>query len=88
MTRAKALALLFGRGWLIVTMTAANVGMIAHGAYGQAMVVGFGISFVWYTNTGRASDDRSRAAQVAYSLGAAAGSGTGIWLAGLIAGRA
>ena len=88
MRRLRELALLFGRGWLIVTMTAANVGMIAHGAYAPAIVVGFGISFVWYTNTGRASDDRSRAAQVAYSLGAAAGSGTGIWLAGLIAGRA
>ena len=82
MTRAKALALLFGRGWLIVTMTAANVGLIAHTAYLPAIIVGFGISFVWYTNTGRASDDRSRAAQVAYSLGAAAGSGTGMWLAG------
>ena len=82
MTRAKALALLFGRGWLIVTLTAANVGLIAHAAYLPAIIVGFGISFVWYTNTGRASDDRSRAAQVVYSLGAAAGSGTGMWLAG------
>ena len=82
MTRARELALLFWRGWLIVTLTAMNVGLIAHRAFLPAIVTGCGISLIWYTNTGRATDDRSRAAQVAYACGAAVGTGTGMLLAG------
>ena len=81
MRRTRDLLVLFGRAWLIVTLTALNVGLIARRAYPLAVCTGFGISFVWYTNTRKAIEDRSRAAQVAYSLGAATGTGTGMVLA-------
>ena len=75
---------LFLCGWLIVTLTAMNVAFIAAHAYPLAFVTGFGISFVWYGNTGKASDDRSRLAHVVYASGAACGTATGMWLASLL----
>jgi hypothetical protein len=49
---------LFLRGFLIVACTAANVRLLSRGLYGWAFVTGWAISALWWTNTGKAGDDR------------------------------
>jgi hypothetical protein len=69
----------FLRGWLMVSLVAANTVQIAHGRTVPAMVVGFCISFLWWQNS---SKDRcsSRWAGVVYATGAALGTVTGMWI--------
>jgi hypothetical protein len=71
---------LFGRGLLIVTLTAFNVKSISHGAYVAALLGGFGISFVWFTNSRTAAHSDLRWAREVYACGAAAGTVLGMWL--------
>lgn len=73
---------LFLRGFVIVMLTAMNVKMISRGLYGWAFVTGFGISAVWFSNAGKASDDRRLTSLLVYASGAACGTVTGMALAG------
>lgn len=75
---------LFLRGWLIVTLTALNVSMIAWRAFPAAFVTGCAISALWYANAGTAATDRSWRALCAYAVGAGCGTVTGMALALLL----
>ena len=70
----------FLRGFAIVFLTALNVTQVSRGHYLGALLVGFGISFVWYGNSQSANDRRSRTAQVTYACGAACGTICGMWV--------
>ena len=72
---------LFWRGFLIVALTAFNVTNIARGQFGLAFAGGFGISFVWWTNSQNAAHNHARFAREAYALGAALGTVFGMWVA-------
>jgi hypothetical protein len=71
--------MLFLRGFVMVTLVAANTRQIANGRYAAAFVVGGLISLVWWSNS---SKDRPsfRGAGVVYALGAACGTVAGMWL--------
>ena len=73
-------ARLFGRGFLIVTLTAFNVTCISHQQYWWALVGGFGISFVWFGNSRHAAHTELRWAREVYAAGAALGTVCGMWL--------
>ena len=73
---------LFCRGFVIVALTAANVVFISDRAYLAAFITGFGISAAWWTNAGKAADDRRAVALAAYAIGAATGTVTGMLIAG------
>lgn len=72
-------ARIFGRGVLIVFLTAMNIGQIAGGHYGGAFCGGFAISFVWFMNSRTAAHATATYAREAYALGAAVGTITGMW---------
>lgn len=72
---------LFFRGWLIVTLTAANVVQISARHYGPAIVVGFLISLVWWHNSRNAARSDLPWSGVVYALGAALGTASGMILA-------
>ena len=71
---------LFLRAFLLVTLTAANVRQISHSHYAGAFVCGAAISFVWFLNVGKASDDRRWLSALVYALGAGCGTLFGMWL--------
>ena len=73
----------FFRAYLIVTLTAANVSMIANHRWWLMAATGGLLSYVWVGNT-RATVGTGRGWQAAYALGAACGTVTGAWLAGWI----
>jgi hypothetical protein len=76
---------IFLRGLAMVTLVACNTRQIAAGHVSGAVVVGFLISWLWWSNS---SKDRPqvRGASVAYGLGAAAGTAAGYFIAGLLGG--
>jgi multidrug transporter EmrE-like cation transporter len=63
----------FRQGFLIVTLTASNVGMISGQHWFGAGVVGFLISFVWFTNARTAAHTSVPYAREWYALGAGMG---------------
>jgi hypothetical protein len=69
------------RGWLMVTLVSCNTIQIARKQTGRAVVVGFCISLVWWLNAHSAAVSGSLAG-VLYAAGAAAGTYTGIKIAG------
>jgi hypothetical protein len=73
---------LFLRGFVIVCLTAMNVRFISRGAYVWAFITGFGISAAWWTNAGKASDDRRMVSLLLYATGAATGTVVGAWIGG------
>ncbi len=73
------LARLFGRGWLIVSLTSLNVVQIAQHHYGSAFVVGTAISLVWFGNSRHAAHSEVAGARWAYALGAGLGTITGMY---------
>ena len=75
-----AYARLFGRGFLIVTLTAFNVTSISQHHYWWALAGGFGISFVWFGNSRQAAHTDLRGAREVYAAGAAFGTVFGMWL--------
>lgn len=75
---------IFLRGFLIVLLTALNVGQIAGRHYGGALVGGFLISFVWFGNSRTAAFAEARFSREAYALGAACGTVCGMWLTATI----
>lgn len=68
------------RGWLIVTLTAANVGAIAGHHWWLAFVGGSAISFVWWENSRGAATSSAQWAREAYALGAGLGTVSGMWV--------
>lgn len=70
----------FGRGFALVSLTAANVGQIAAHRYGGAFVCGFLISWLWWRNARGAAHDDVAGVRECYALGAACGTAFGIWL--------
>jgi hypothetical protein len=70
---------LFLRGWLMVSLVALNTIQIAHGRTGQAVAVGFCISWLWWTNSSKERCD-AKGAGLVYAAGAALGTLTGIWI--------
>ena len=85
MTRPQTLLSLFGRGFVIVFLTATNVVQVSHAHYGMAFVGGLLISWVWWSNAHRASVPVVGGGFV-YGLGAACGTVCGMkvayWLLG------
>lgn len=75
---------LFLRGFLIVSLTSANVVQISRGHYLGAFGVGFGISFFWWGNAHRAAHTTFRCARETYAFGAAAGTLFGMWISRLL----
>ena len=63
----------------MVTLVSLNTVQIAHGRMVQAVVVGFGISFLWWTNSSKHRCDAKWAGLV-YASGAALGTLTGMWI--------
>lgn len=72
--------LIFARGFLIVTLTAANVGQISHAHYGGAFLGGCAISFVWWGNSRGAAHSDVRFARESYAAGAGCGTLCGMLL--------
>lgn len=70
----------FARGFLIVTLTSANVGQIASHHWGGAFIGGTAISMVWWGNSRNASRTECPYAREAYALGAGLGTVFGMWL--------
>jgi hypothetical protein len=76
------LLVLFFRGFTLVACTACNVKLISRGLYGWAFVTGWAISALWWTNCGKAADDRSITSLLIYATGAATGTVVGAWVGG------
>jgi len=76
-----ALLVTFGRAFAIVTVTAANVVLIAARAWLPMALTGALLSFIWYGNAQAANRHTTRAHQFAYAAGAGLGTVTGAWLA-------
>ena len=72
---------LFCRGWLQVALVSANVVQVSQGRYGAAFVTGWAISAVWWQNSHSAGRNDVPGGWLAYSLGAACGTVSGMWLA-------
>lgn len=63
----------------MVTLVSLNTVQIAHGRMPSAVLVGFCISYLWWTNSSKHRCDAKGAGAV-YALGAAAGTLTGMWI--------
>lgn len=68
----------FGRGFLIVTLTAMNVAQIAGRHYGGAFLCGASISWVWWRNAHGAAHGTTTYLRECYALGAGCGTVAGI----------
>jgi hypothetical protein len=75
---------LFGRGFAIVALTAANIVQITRGRYVGAFLFGAGISYVWWLNAHSAAHSDLKYAQVTYALGAGCGTVCGMLAGGLV----
>ncbi len=76
----KALAVIFARGWLIVTCVAWNTRHVAALEYHAAFLTGTVLSLVWWGNSRTAAQSDVKGARYAYALGAGLGTLTGMWL--------
>lgn len=81
-----ALVKLFARGFMIVSLTASNVGQIAGGHWVGAFVGGCAISFVWFGNSRTAAHSEARYGREAYAIGAGFGTIAGMALVRLFYG--
>jgi len=78
---------LFARGFLIVTLTSANIGQIAQRHWGGAFLGGCAISFVWFGNSKTAAHSDARFGRECYALGAGLGTLFGMFLVRWLYGR-
>ena len=69
----KAYFSIWRRGFIIVTLTAINVGQVAGRHWLGAGLVGFGISLVWFYNARTAAHTELPHAGEVYAFGAACG---------------
>jgi hypothetical protein len=76
-------ALLFATAFVQVLLVSLNTVLLAHKQIASSIAVAGLISYVWTFNVKRAAFG-SHWDKIIYSLGAACGSGVGIYLAGLI----
>lgn len=67
------------RGFIQVSLVAANTTQVAHGKYAGAFVVGWLISAVWWSNSSGKRPDIPGAGAV-YALGASCGTVLGMWI--------
>ena len=67
----------FRLGFIIVLLTALNVGQVAHGHVWGGFMVGGLLSWVWWGNAHAAAHNRSPHARIWYALGAACGTASG-----------
>lgn len=74
------------RGWLIVLLTACNVGAIAGRHWTLAFVGGCAISYVWWANSRTAAHVEQPFAREAYALGAGLGTLSGMLIVRLLYG--
>ena len=73
---------IFARAFIIVALTAGNVRLVSDGRYAWAFFTGGCLSAVWWGNAGLAAHHREdRSLGLAYALGAACGTVTGMWIA-------
>jgi hypothetical protein len=77
-------ARIFFRGFSIVTLTAMNTVQIAAMDNLGAYAVGFGISWVWFTNARAAAHTDLPHAREVYALGAACGTVVGMNVAAFL----
>ena len=77
---------IFGRGFLIVFLTATNGYQIPHQHYFGGTVVGVMISYVWWGNARTSGRSDLPHAGLCYSLGAGAGTLVGMVLSGMFYG--
>lgn len=70
----------FAYAYIQVALICLNTYQIANGKVVGALIVGFLISFVWCFNTQRISNSDIKQ-KLVYSIGATAGTGTGLLLA-------
>lgn len=75
----------FARGFAMVTLVSMNTRQLATSHITGAVVVGFAISLLWYSNSSKDRDNR-RWAGMAYATGAAFGTFAGFTIAGWLAG--
>ncbi len=68
---------LVGQGWLMVTLQAAGIAQIAQHHVPGAILTSFAINLLWASNV-RGVANRGRWGGVAYALGAALGTATGV----------
>jgi len=71
---------IFGRGFLIVFLTATNVYQVSHQHFAGGFVVGVLISVVWWTNARTSARSELPGAGLCYGLGAGAGTVAGMVL--------
>ena len=69
---------IFGRGFLLVMLTASNVWSVSHDRTMSAFIGGFLISVVWWGNAHRSAHTHVKHAAVWYGAGAACGTVTGM----------
>lgn len=79
----RARTLLFSAAFVQVLLVSLNTILLAHKQIASSIAVAGLISYVWTFNVKRAAFG-SHWDKIIYSLGAACGSGVGIYLAGLI----
>lgn len=69
------------RGFFIVGLVSANTFQVAHGHFLGAGLVGFCISFMWFSNSQAASRVHLKGASLVYAVGACLGTVAGAGLA-------
>ena len=81
-----AYAQVFGRGFLIVTLTSLNVFQVSHRHWIGGFCVGVLISVVWWSNARRSARSDLPLIGFCYGLGAGAGTVAGMVLSALLYG--
>jgi hypothetical protein len=78
---------IFGRGFMVVALVASNTAQVAGGHMAGAGVVGFAISYLWFSNARVAGRTDLRYAREWYAAGAAAGTVFGMFVMRVIYGK-
>lgn len=73
----------FLRAFLIVSLTAMNVRLIARGMWIPMFLSGGALSWIWWDNTKMATTG-GRRPQFGYAFGAGCGTVCGAWLGGVV----
>lgn len=71
---------IFWRAFAIVTVSSLNVTQVSAHRFNVAFFTGGLLSWIWWGNTRTAAHSDARFGRAAYSLGAACGTITGMWL--------
>lgn len=73
---------IFGRAFVLVSLTAGNVRLVSRGRFVPAFFTGGALSAVWWFAAHSAATSHLPAAWLVYAIGAACGTVTGMWLGG------